>query len=471
MSTDLPDILAYYARPGALTTLPDSEAVRALLAGLPTAIPDLVRVVQNNLLHIFWAERYGVTLTDEQRGGVQIRTTAARLQRIYDADPAPLTTARAPEKRSVGNCRDFTLTLVTLLRHRGIPARARCGFGAYFLPSHYEDHWVAEYWNADQGRWIMVDAQLDTLQAGVLQLDFDPLDVPHNRFITGGHAWQMVRQQGVDPHLFGIFDMHGPWFIRGDLLRDFAALNRIELLPWDSWGIMLTGDEDMTGEGNALMDRVAALTLAENAGFDDLRALYDSDARLTVPPVIMSFPTGPQPVPITLAAEPGWVDGDPETKAALLDLIAAQRRRLDTLLGSLSDDELLQPDVVGFWSIKDVMAHIVSWEQRYLDWYKSGKRGEPSKHLEPELSQEVVDKMNQDSYEQYRDCTLAEVRALYENSYRETLAAVEAMSEEEIFRVGFYPWTKKWSMLPYLRANTDGHYAEHAEQIEAWRKR
>ena len=98
MSTDLPDILAYYARTDPLTTLPDSDAIRALRAGLPTAIPDLVKVVQNNLLHIFWAERYGVTLTDERRAEVQTRTTAARLQHIYDADPAPLTTPARPKR-------------------------------------------------------------------------------------------------------------------------------------------------------------------------------------------------------------------------------------------------------------------------------------------------------------------------------------------------------------------------------------
>ena len=80
-----------------------------------------------------------------------------------------------------------------------------------------------------------------------LELDFDPLDVPHNRFITGGHAWQMFPQDGANPDDFGIMDMHGPWFIRGDLLRDFAALNKVELLPWDSWGIMLKDDAEIRG--------------------------------------------------------------------------------------------------------------------------------------------------------------------------------------------------------------------------------
>jgi hypothetical protein len=48
-----------------------------------------------------------------------------------------------------------------MLQSQGKPARARCGFGRYFKAGWYEDHWICEYWNDEQGRWIMVDAQLD----------------------------------------------------------------------------------------------------------------------------------------------------------------------------------------------------------------------------------------------------------------------------------------------------------------------
>jgi len=40
-------------------------------------------------------------------------------------------------------------------------------FGAYFEPDRYEDHWVCKYWTVDEGRWVMVDAQLDALATKV----------------------------------------------------------------------------------------------------------------------------------------------------------------------------------------------------------------------------------------------------------------------------------------------------------------
>jgi hypothetical protein len=164
-----------------------------------------------------------------------------------------------------------------------VAARARCGFGTYFEPGHYEDHWVCEYWHPDEVRWVMVDAQLDTLQCDALGIDFDPLDLPPGRFLTGGEAWQLCRGGGADPERFGIFDMHGLWFIRGNLVRDFLALLKIEILPWDHWGIMSTHDVDLTADDLALLDELAELTVQGDQALPTLQAFYDADDRLCIP--------------------------------------------------------------------------------------------------------------------------------------------------------------------------------------------
>ena len=102
-------------------------------------------MVQGLLIHIFWAERYGVKLSEERQREVQIRSVARKLARIKELADWPLIVPRPPEKKLVGNCRDFSVMLCAILRHQGVPARARCGFGTYFIPDHYEDHWICEY--------------------------------------------------------------------------------------------------------------------------------------------------------------------------------------------------------------------------------------------------------------------------------------------------------------------------------------
>ena len=267
----------YYSTPGPMT---EPGPMAALLNDLPTDLGELVRVVQGLMIHVFWARRYGVELDEARQSEVQIRPLSAKLERIVELDPRPLGEPREPDKRLVGNCRDFSLLLVGLLRHQGVPARARCGFGRYFEPDHYEDHWAGEYWNAEQGRWVLVDAQMDAL-------------------ITGGHAWQLARSGAADPDTFGIHDMHGLWFIRGNLVRDVAALNKMELLPWDSWGLMSGEDTALSADERTALDQMAALSGGDAADFDRIRGLYESSDHWRVPPIITTFtPAGPISVPL-----------------------------------------------------------------------------------------------------------------------------------------------------------------------------
>lgn len=277
--------LAYYAAPGIMTGIgPHAD----LLAGLPSDAPGLVRVVQGVLLHVFWTKAYGIeSLPPERQSDINRRSLSEMLARARALDPRPLVEARPVERKLVGNCRHFSTLLAGLFRHQGIPARARCGFGTYFTPDrtepHYEDHWVAEYWDAAAERWVMVDAQLDATQREALRIDFDPLDMPPGRFVTGGEAWQMIRTGGANPDHFGIFDMHGVDFVKGNLLRDLAALSKVETLPWDGWGLGMKYSGRFTQANLDLLDRAAALIMAGDAAFEERQALYAGTPDLCVP--------------------------------------------------------------------------------------------------------------------------------------------------------------------------------------------
>lgn len=276
----------FFATPGLLT----AAGSRAdLLDPLPHDIKALVQIVQGLMIHVFWAERYGVQVSTSRQAELQLRSLSRKLERILELDSRPLDQAREPEKRLVGNCRDFSVLLTGMLRHQGVPARARCGFARYFIPNHFEDHWVCEYWHAGAGRWILVDAQLDALHRDVLNLDFDPLDVPRDQFIVGGQAWQMCRAGQADPDTFGIGDLKGLWFVRGDFVRDVTSLNKLELLPWDSWGLIEGGDEELSEADLAALDAMAELTAGDMPEFDRMRQVYESDRRWCVPSVIRSY--------------------------------------------------------------------------------------------------------------------------------------------------------------------------------------
>lgn len=266
------------------------EYVSALRA-LPRDVARLCEIIQGLLIHRDFAKLYGVRFSSERVDETHLRPLAEMLERITALDDHPLAESRSPEKRLVSTCRDYALMLCAILRYQGVPARARCGFGAYFTPGHFEDHWVCEHWDAGQARWILVDAQLDALQRKVLPVDFDPLDVPRDRFLIAGDAWQRCRAGRVEPYRFGLSsipNLHGLWFIAGNVLRDLASLNHMELLPWDVWGLMPGDDAGLLDDRTTLFDRIATLTLAGDDAFPEVCAIYQSDDRLRVPPVVFN---------------------------------------------------------------------------------------------------------------------------------------------------------------------------------------
>jgi hypothetical protein len=269
-----------------------------LFAGLPRGTAALACVAQGLVIHEHLVHLYGVTLTEERRATVQIRPVAGLLERLVAEDGRPLTEARAPASRLAGNCRHFTVLTVAMLRAQGIPARARCGFGGYFGGEAFEDHWVCEYWDAGRG-WLLADAQVDDAQRRLFGVDFDLMDVPRDRFLVAGDAWRLCRAGDADPARFGLSFLKeaGYWWIAGNLIRDVAALNNMELLPWDCWGAMPGPDEPIDAERLALFDRLAELTRDPDAALAELTAAYVDDDRVRVPDTVFNAGLGrPEPV-------------------------------------------------------------------------------------------------------------------------------------------------------------------------------
>jgi len=107
--------------------------------------------------------------------------------------------------------------------------------------------------------------------------------VPRDRFVVAGEAWVRCRTGKADPSSFGIFDLHGLWFIAGELVRDVAALNKMEMLAWHVWGAMPRPDETLQEKQLAFFDRLAELTQSPDAAFEELHKLYETDERVHMP--------------------------------------------------------------------------------------------------------------------------------------------------------------------------------------------
>ncbi|MFG3341147.1 transglutaminase domain-containing protein [Glycomyces sp. NPDC048151] len=276
------EVLAYYTQAGPLT---EPGAHRDALLALPKDVPALLAAVQGNLVHQALTHLYGFELAEAQRETAHVRPADRVLNAILAADQRPLAEAREPRDRFACTCRTFTLVTVAALRAHGVPARARCGFWHYEQDSEwYIDHWVAEHWDGE--RWVLSDAQMDPVQTEEFKLDFDPADVPRDRFIVAGQAWIGYRAGEIDADKCGLPGVpggeSGPWWIAANLVRDAAALANRELLPWDVWGRMPEPEDEIDADLTALLDDLAAVT-ADPDTAADVRARYETDDRIRVP--------------------------------------------------------------------------------------------------------------------------------------------------------------------------------------------
>jgi hypothetical protein len=281
--------LEFYATPGPMTATATIDPV--LFDGLPTSASGLCGVSTGLFVHEYLASMYGVTNAEQRTDELERRTIGELIDVLVSLDGSrPLREPRSPGHRAIGNCRQFSLMTCALLRRAGIPARVRAGFADYFGSDTWTDHWIIERWDADRTRWVRTDPQLDEIQQEQFGYTFDPMHVPPDRFLTGAEAWQRCRRGDDSPQRFGIMDMRGLWFIAGSVIRDLAALNKVETHVWDIWGVMEQMlFTELTQEQRTLVDRIAQTIVTGSLA--DIRQVYDTEA-IRVPGAVTSHRFG-----------------------------------------------------------------------------------------------------------------------------------------------------------------------------------
>jgi hypothetical protein len=272
----------------------DPADLRELLDGLPADAPSLLDAVAGLILDTTFVAPLGVVCPPDAADDIEVRRLPDMLGRILARGPGSLATPRPPEQRFIGACRHSALLACSALRHHGVPARVRVGFATYFVPGFHDDHWVTEYW--DGAGWRLMDAELTSAVRRHLGIGLDPCDIPRDRFVTAGRAWRDIRSGRMDAATCGVssIGIAGPWFVAGSVVRDLAALNKREMLPWDYWGLSreLRPGVPVSAAVCARLDALAPLLADPEPDWQRVRAAYGSDEALRVPSVVMSFPRG-----------------------------------------------------------------------------------------------------------------------------------------------------------------------------------
>jgi hypothetical protein len=149
----------------------------------------------------------------------------------------------------------------------------------------------------------------------------------------------------------------------------------------------------------------------------------------------------------------------PTTKKQLLETIEVEQKALDQLLAELSLAQMTQPGIVGEWSVKDVLAHLLEWQNMVLSWHSSASKGKMPVVPAEGLSWAQLPQLNQRIYEKHCNRPLADIQKEFKSSYKRTLSVIQGLSDEDLFKRGRYAWTKSTSLGAYFIGCTSSHYA------------
>ena len=127
----------------------------------------------------------------------------------------------------------------------------------------------------------------------------------------------------------------------------------------------------------------------------------------------------------------------------------------------LSDVQLMIPGVTGAWSVRDILAHVTTWEEealKHLPLILEG--GTPPRYS---VRYGGIDAFNARMTEAKRSLSLPEVRAQLTTTHGRLVDFIHGVSERQL--VGDTRFRHR------LRLDTYGHYPLHAAAVRQWRQR
>ena len=125
------------------------------------------------------------------------------------------------------------------------------------------------------------------------------------------------------------------------------------------------------------------------------------------------------------------------------------------LIANLSDTEHNAEGTLETWTAKDVIAHNSYWRKHHAEnllGALAGKVPNPT---------ENIDHANEDVYYQYRDQTWDEIEALEDSSYERMQAALNALGDEGLEKVNFFPWHQDRPLWRFVVGNVYTHPILH----------
>lgn len=148
----------------------------------------------------------------------------------------------------------------------------------------------------------------------------------------------------------------------------------------------------------------------------------------------------------------------PANKIQLLSESQSEYDLLIQFLEHLPPTVLEFPGALGEWSVKDVVAHLLEWQQMFFNWYQTGVDGGMPAVPADGYKWSQMPALNQHIYEKNHQRDWHEIFELFKASHQDTIALVNSLDDEQLFTPGLFRWMNQNQLAQYIHANTGSHY-------------
>lgn len=138
-------------------------------------------------------------------------------------------------------------------------------------------------------------------------------------------------------------------------------------------------------------------------------------------------------------------------------------------LDGLSENECLTPGVCGIWSVKDIVAHLASYEHVLVEVFQNCIRASETPTITALQSMDA-DAFNAEQVGRRSDLSFDEVLQEYNDVYEQAMRLLPQMNESDLRQPGTIPWYgEQYSIEDLVVYQYYGHKREHCAQIAVYR--
>jgi uncharacterized damage-inducible protein DinB len=160
------------------------------------------------------------------------------------------------------------------------------------------------------------------------------------------------------------------------------------------------------------------------------------------------------------------------TRDELLAALGAEHVVLEKYLKAVGVDRMHITGISGFYSAKDILAHLEAYDRAIIIWLDEARAGRV--YVDPVVDQPDLDARNAIVYARNRDRSAEDILASFRQTSNDLEARVERLTDDELNNVEATAWfvEPRWrsarELWKCIANDSYEHYQQHLPDFQRW---